>query len=54
VDFWIADADAAAETTARLGGTVLAGPLEAPGFRTAVLQDPQGATFSVSQLLLSA
>ena len=51
VDFWIADADAAAAAAPTLGGTVLAPPLEAAGFRRTVLADPYGAAFSVSQLL---
>ena len=51
VDFWVADADATAEKAARLGGTVLAPPHDVPGFRNAVLADPQGAVFSVSQLV---
>lgn len=49
-DFWIADADAAAERAAERGGAVLAGPMDRPPFRTAVLADPAGATLSVSQL----
>ena len=49
-DFWIADADAAAAGATRLGGSVLAGPEDAGPFREAVLADPAGATFSVSQL----
>jgi uncharacterized protein len=51
VDFWIDDADRAAALTERLGGQVLMGPVDAPGFRTAALRDPQGAVFSVSQLV---
>jgi hypothetical protein len=51
VDFWIADADAAAAAAAELGGRVLAPPSEALGFRRTVLADPQGAVFSASQLL---
>jgi len=52
VDFWVADADRAAETTRELGGTVIAEPHEqGNGFRSAVLADPQGAAFSVNQLL---
>jgi uncharacterized protein len=50
VDFWIADADAAAARATELGGSVVAGPEDAPPFREAVLADPAGATFSVSQL----
>jgi predicted enzyme related to lactoylglutathione lyase len=50
VDFWIADADAAAARATQLGGSVVAGPEDAGPFREAVLADPAGATFSVSQL----
>ena len=49
-DFWIADADVAAARATQLGGSVLAGPEDAGPFREAVLADPAGATFSVSQL----
>jgi uncharacterized protein len=49
-DFWIADADAAADRATERGGTVLAGPFDQPPFRTAVLADPAGAAFSISQL----
>jgi predicted enzyme related to lactoylglutathione lyase len=51
VDFWIDDADRAAERTAALGGEVIATPHDVPNFKRAVLADPQGATFSVSQLV---
>jgi predicted enzyme related to lactoylglutathione lyase len=51
VDFWIDDADAAAEHAVTLGGSVIASPVDTPGFRSAVLADPQGAVFSVSQLM---
>jgi predicted enzyme related to lactoylglutathione lyase len=50
-DFWIADADAAAARATQLGGSVVAGPEDAGPFREAVLADPAGATFSVSQLI---
>ena len=50
VDFWIDDADAAAAKTLELGGRVLVAPHDVPGFRRAVLTDPAGAAFSVSQL----
>jgi predicted enzyme related to lactoylglutathione lyase len=53
VDFWIADADAAAARATQLGGSVVAGPDDAGPFREAVLADPAGATFSVSQLTAS-
>ena len=52
VDFWVADADAAASTAAGHGGTVIAPPHDRPGFRGAALADPNGAVFSVSQLVI--
>jgi predicted enzyme related to lactoylglutathione lyase len=51
VDFWIADADAAARTAEELGGAVLEPPHDAPPFRQARLADPEGAEFTVSQLV---
>jgi predicted enzyme related to lactoylglutathione lyase len=53
VDFWIADADAAAAAAPGLGGSVVAEPFEEANFRRAVLAAPDGATFSVSQLQLT-
>ena len=53
VDFWVRDADAAAATVAERGGIVVAGPYETAGFRSAMIADPQGAAFSVSQLKAS-
>jgi uncharacterized protein len=50
VDFWIDDADDTAARAATLGGKVVAPPHDTPGFRSAVLQDPQGAAFSISRL----
>ena len=47
---WVDDADAAAARATQLGGSVVAGPEDAGPFREAVLADPAGATFSVSQL----
>jgi uncharacterized protein len=52
VDFWVADADETAAGAARLGGQVMVAPRDIPGFRNAVLADPAGATFSVSQLIV--
>jgi predicted enzyme related to lactoylglutathione lyase len=43
-------ADAAATRATELGGSVVTGPEDAGPFREAVLADPAGATFSVSQL----
>jgi predicted enzyme related to lactoylglutathione lyase len=52
VDFWVADADRTAATAEEKGGTVLAPPHDVPGFRSAVIADPNGAVFSVSQLVI--
>jgi predicted enzyme related to lactoylglutathione lyase len=49
VNLRVDDADAVAARAAQLGGTVLIAPMDTPGFRNAVLLDPQGAAFSVSQ-----
>jgi predicted enzyme related to lactoylglutathione lyase len=44
----VTDVDAIAAKTRSLGGKVLAGPMDIPGIgRFAVLQDPQGAAFSI-------
>ena len=51
VTFGVDDADAAADRAKSLGGTVLAGPFDAPWVRMAVLADPQGATFTASQFV---
>ena len=50
VDFWIGDTDAAAANAEELGGGVIVAPHDNPAFRTAVLADPNGARFGVSQL----
>ena len=50
VNFWIADADAAAAKTAELGGSVIQPPFDTPGFRHTVIADPQGAVLTLSQL----
>jgi predicted enzyme related to lactoylglutathione lyase len=50
VDFWVEDADATADHASRVGGQVIVAPFDIPGFRSAVLADPQGAVFSVSKL----
>ena len=51
VGFWVDDVDATAEHAARLGGAVIDPPADAAVGRTAVLQDPQGAPFSVSRVV---
>ena len=53
VDFWVHDADATAAQAEELGGRVVVAPHDAAPFRQAVLEDPQGASFSISQLVLS-
>ena len=45
------DADATAAKASELGGEVVAGPLDAPWTRMAVIKDPQGATFVASQFV---
>jgi predicted enzyme related to lactoylglutathione lyase len=52
VDFWIDDVERGVADVRRLGGTVQTGPYDAPpSFRQAVVTDPGGASFSISQLL---
>jgi hypothetical protein len=53
VDFWIADAEAAAAAAPELGGTVVVAPFDEAKFRRTILAAPDGAAFSVSQLVLS-
>jgi predicted enzyme related to lactoylglutathione lyase len=51
VTFGTDDADATAETAARLGGRVVMPPFDAPWVRMTVLADPQGAFFVASQFV---
>ena len=51
VDFWVTDLDAAVARATDLGGSVLAPVHDRPPFRSAVLADPEGAAFSLSQLV---
>ena len=51
VTFGVDDADAAAAQAEKLGGEVIDGPVDAPWSRTAVIRDPQGATFIASQFV---
>jgi uncharacterized protein len=48
VTFAVDDADATAEKTAEIGGTVVVPPFDAPWVRMTVLTDPQGASFVAS------
>jgi uncharacterized protein len=50
VGFWVADVDATAARGAELGGTAIVPPFDMPIGRTAILADPQGATFSISRV----
>jgi predicted enzyme related to lactoylglutathione lyase len=52
VTFGVDDADATSVRARELGGEVVAGPLDAPWTRMAVIKDPQGATFIASQFVL--
>jgi len=50
VDFWVEDLDAAVGRGEEAGGSTVAPPFEAPPGRSAVLADPAGVTFSISQV----
>jgi predicted enzyme related to lactoylglutathione lyase len=54
VDFWVHDADGVSAQAPELGGKVIVPPHDTPGFRNAVIADPSGAAFSVSQLTAGA
>ena len=51
VTFAVDNADATAAKARELGGEVLAGPFDAPWTRSAVIKDPQGATFIAGQFV---
>ena len=51
VTFGVDDAEATAAKATELGGEVVAGPLDAPWTKLAVIKDPQGATFIASQFV---
>ena len=51
VTFAVDDVDAVVASARRLGGDVLTGPFDAPWSRTAVIRDPQGASFVASQFV---
>jgi len=50
VDFWVRSADDTAARASEQGGSVIVAPHDTPGFRNAVLADPGGAVFSVTQV----
>jgi uncharacterized protein len=51
VDFWTWNVDQSVGKAADLGGKVITGPYDVPdvGMRQAVIEDPQGATLSLTQ-----
>jgi predicted enzyme related to lactoylglutathione lyase len=49
VTFSVADRDATVADAVRLGATDVSGPIDTPWTKAAVLRDPQGAVFTVSQ-----
>lgn len=49
VDFRVDDVDGCAEHAASLGARIRRAPHDTPGFRTALLVDPQGAPFSITR-----
>jgi hypothetical protein len=51
VTFGTDDADATAETAAKLGGKVVVPPFDAPWTRLTVIADPQGAMFTASKFV---
>ena len=51
VTFATDDVEATVALARELGGEVLSGPVDAPWVRHAVVRDPQGATFIVSQFV---
>ena len=54
VDFWVQDAEATVGRAVELGGRVVVPSHDRPPFRSAVLADPGGAAFSISQLVASS
>jgi uncharacterized protein len=51
VNLLVDDTDDTAGRAVELGGTILIAPMNTPGFRSAVLMDPQGAAFSISHVV---
>jgi predicted enzyme related to lactoylglutathione lyase len=50
VNLRVAGVDDVIARATELGGTLFMGPIDTPGLRNAVLQDPQGAVFSISAI----
>jgi uncharacterized protein len=51
VTFAVDDADATAQRAAKLGGSIVVAPFDAPWVRMTVITDPQGATFTASKFV---
>ncbi len=51
VTFSVADADASASRASELGGEVVLEPFDAPWVRAALVRDPDGVAFTVSQFV---
>ena len=51
--FWVADADEAAAKARKLGGSVVEPVTRGPVGKEAVLADPAGAEFAITQIILS-
>jgi uncharacterized protein len=51
-DFWVDDIADVVDQATTLGGTTIVPPYDIPNMKQAILTDPQGAPFSVTQLLL--
>lgn len=54
VNLQVDDSDEIAARAVELGGQILIAPMDTPGFRSAVLMDPQGATFSISHVVTTS
>jgi uncharacterized protein len=50
INFWERDVDASAAKAVELGGSAVAPPFDTPISRMAVLADPQGVAFSISDV----
>lgn len=48
VAFWVKDTDSTVGKARKLGGKIVVQPHDIPGFRQAILTDPQGAAITVS------
>jgi hypothetical protein len=48
VAFWVTDTDSTVGKATKIGGKIIVQPYDIPGFRQAILADPQGATVTVA------